>query len=174
VFGDIDVASTAGGTVATLNHGLKESIDRLGQIQSTASDPQAKADVGKVTDYLKNLQQEAETTDQTLKTTLVAQASSGATSTPTAKTGWLYAGNTDKDKLHWMGTANVVPANVSPNLTVNEKFTTIASAYLRDNFSKGKVIGVVKANTQVQVIAPPQCPESISGGHSCWVQVQLP
>lgn len=174
VFGDIDVASAAGGTVASLDRGLKDSIDRLGQIQSTSSDTQSKADVGKVADYLKSLQQEAETTDQTIKSSIVNQQAAAGTSAPAAKTGWLFAGSTDRAMQHWAGTSNVVPANVSPNFTVNEKFTTIGPGYLRDNFSKGKVIGVVRANTQLQVIAPPQWPESISGGHSCWLQVQVP
>lgn len=172
VFGDIDVAS-AGGTVANLNRGLKDSIDRLQQIQSTSNDPQATADVGKVTDYLKNLQQEAETTDQTIKTTIVNQAAA-APAAAMPKTGWLFAGNVDKDKQHWVGTTtNVVPANLSPNLTVNEKFNAATTAYLRDNFTGGKVIGVVKANEQVQVMAQPQCVAAIAGGYFCWVQVQL-
>ncbi len=40
LFGDIDVNGAAG-TVATLNRGLSDTIERLQEIQSTFSDPQA-------------------------------------------------------------------------------------------------------------------------------------
>jgi Sec-independent protein translocase protein TatA len=170
---DIDVASTATETVSSLDRGLNTSVDAAQKIQATVTDPQAKKDVGDLVEYLKTMQQDAQTTDTKIKTSLVAQAASGDTSVPAAKTGWLFAGMTDKDMQRWTGTTSVVPPNVSPKFTVNEKFITATSAYVRDNFSKGKVIGVVKANTQVQVIAPPQCPVSLGGGHSCWIQVQL-
>ncbi len=172
VFGDIDVTA-AGGTVASLNRGLKDSIDRLQQIQSTSSDPQAKNDVGKVADYLKGLQQEADTTDQTIKTSLANQeAASEQTSRLSGKkSGWLFAGNCDKDKLHW-SSDSVVPANLSPSLTVGEQFGVISTAYLRDNYSRGNVIGVVRKGAQVKVLAAPVCSTAISGGQYCWVQVQ--
>lgn len=170
---DIDVANTATDTVSNLDHGLNTSVDAAQKIQATVTDPQAKKDVGELVDYLKNMQQDAQTTDAKIKTSLVAQASSGDTSVPAAKTGWIFAGSTDKDNLRWTS-ATVVPATVSPNMTVNQQFVTTAPAYLRDNFKKGKIIGVVKASTQLQVIAPPQCLLSIGGGHSCWIQVQVP
>jgi hypothetical protein len=171
VFGDIDVAS-AGGTVANLDRGLSDTIDRLTQIETTSTDPQAKADIGKVTDYLKSLQQEAQTTDESIKTTLATQAATDPASAPAAKTGWLFAGGVDKDMLHWKNTKSVVPANLSPKLTVNEKFNVASPAYLRDNYSKGKVIGVLRTNTEVQVTAPPKCLDAMAGGYFCWVQVQ--
>jgi len=170
---DIDVASTATDTVNNLNHGLNTSVDAAQKIEATVSDPQAKKDVGDLVAYLKNMQQDAQTTDAKIKTSLVAQAASGDTSVPAAKTGWVFAGSTDKDNLHWTSTT-VVPAGVSPNLAVDQKFVTTAASYLRDNFEKGKIIGVVRASTQVQVIAPPRFPGSLGGGHSCWLQVQLP
>jgi hypothetical protein len=170
---DIDVASTATDTVNNLNHGLDASVDAAQKIQSNVTDPQAKKNVGDLIDYLKGMQQDAEKTDTKIKTSLVAQASSGDTSVPVAKTGWVFAGSTDKGNLRWTSTT-VVPAGVSPNITVNQKFVTTTAAYLRDNFQKGKIIGVVRASTQVQVIAPPQCLVALGGGHSCWLQVQVP
>jgi hypothetical protein len=170
---NIDVASTATDTVNNLDHGLNTSVDAAQKIHDSVTDPQAKKDVGDLIDYLKNMQQDAQTTDSKIKTSLVAQAASGDTSVPAAKTGWVFAGSTDKDNLHWTS-AIVVPASVPPNLTVNQQFVTTSAAYLRDNFKKGKIIGVVKASTQVQVIAPPQCLVSLGGGHSCWLQVQVP
>ena len=170
---DIDVANTATDTVSNLDHGLNASVDAAQKIQSTVADPQAKKDVGDLIEYLQSMQQDAQTTDTKIKTSLVAQAASGDASIPAAKTGWIFAGSTDKDNLHWTRTV-VVPAGVSPNLTVNQQFVTTTAAYLRDNFKKGKIIGVVKASTQVQVIAPPQCLLSLGRGHSCWLQVQVP
>lgn len=170
---DINVANTATDAVNTLDHGLNTSVDAAQKIQATVTDPDAKKAVGDLVDYLKNMQQDAQTTDTTIKTSLVARAASGDSSVPAAKTGWLYAGITDKDMQHWTSTT-VVPAGVTPNITVNQKFVTAAATYLRDNFHKGKIIGVVKESTQVQVIAPPQCPVSLGGAHSCWLQVQLP
>lgn len=170
---DINVAGTATDTVNDLDHGLNTSVDAAQKIQATVTDPQAKKDVGDLVEYLKSMQQDAQITDTKIKTSLVAKAASGDPSVPAAKTGWVFAGSTDKDKLHWTSTT-VVPAGVTPALTVNQKFVTTAAAYLRDNFDKGKIIGVVRASTQVQVIAPPQCPVSIGGGHTCWLQVQLP
>lgn len=169
---DIDVASTATDTVSNLDHGLNTSVDAAQKIQASVTDPQAKKDVGDLVDYLKSMQQDAQTTDTKIKTSLVAQASSGDTSVPSAKTGWVYAGSTDKENLHWTS-ATVVPSGVSPNVTVNQQFVTTTAAYLRDNFKKGKIIGVVKASTQVQVLAPPQCLVSLGGGHTCWIQVQV-
>lgn len=173
VFGDIDV-SNAGGAVSSLNHGLSESIDRLQQIQST--DPQAKSDVAKVTDYLKDLQQQAQTADDTIKTTIVNQQAAAEQASPhlAKPPGWIFMGNVDKDQTHWTGdtSKNVVPANLPPKLTVGQKFNVATTAYLRDATVKGKVLGVVRANEQVQVTAAPTCTPSIAGGNTCWVKVQ--
>jgi hypothetical protein len=175
VFGDIDV-STAGGTVSTLNHGLGESIDRLQQIQSTSSDPQAKNDVSKVTDYLKDLQQQAQSADETIKSSIVTQQAAAEQASPhlAKPPGWIYLGNVDKDQTHWTGdtSKNVVPASLSPKLTAGQKFNVAVTAYLRDSNVKGKVIGVIRANDQVQVAATPVCTPSLSGGNVCWVKVQ--
>ncbi len=175
VFGDIDVSST-GAAVANLNHGLSESIDRLQQIQSTSSDPQAKNDVSKVTDYLKGLQQQAQTADDSIKTTLVNQQAAAEQAAPHAAkaSGWIFIGSVDKDQTHWTGetSKNVVPANLSPKLTVGQKFTLAATAYLRDAATGGKVTGVVRANQQVQVMTAPTCSASIAGGEVCWVKIQ--
>jgi hypothetical protein len=175
VFGDIDVSST-GGAVANLNHGLTQSIDRLQQIQATATDPQAKSDVGQVTDYLKSLQQQAQTVDDTLKTTVVNQQAAAEQASPhmAKPSGWLYLGNVSKDLAHWSGdtSKNVVPANLSPQLTVAQKFGAASTAYLRDAATGGKVIGIVRAGDQVQVAAAPTCTASIAGGDVCWVKVQ--
>jgi len=172
VFGDIDVTQ-AGGTVATLNRGLKDSIDRLQQIQSTSSDPQAKTDVGKVTDYLKGLQQEADVADQTIKTTLVAQQAVTEQASPQSvkKSGWVFAGNYDKDKVHW-ASDSLIPTNLPTALTVNQQFGVTNTAYLRDNYQKGNVIGVVRKGAQVKVTAAPVCSTAITGGAFCWVQIQ--
>jgi hypothetical protein len=174
VFGDIDV-SDAGGTVANLNRGLGDTITRLQQIQSS-SDPKSKTDIQGVTDVLKDLQQQAQTTDDTIKTKMVSQQAT-ADQTSTQKTpGWIFIGAVDKDKQHWMGTSPV-PSTLSPVLTVGEKFNLTATAYLRATapsgaHATGKVIGVVRANQQVDVIAPPVCSSAISGGYFCWVEVQ--
>jgi hypothetical protein len=173
VFGDIDV-STAGGTVSTLNHGLAESIDRLQQIQSTSSDPLAKNDVAKVADYLKDLQQQAQTADETIKTSIGNQQAAAEQASPhlAKPPGWIYLGNVDKDQTSGDTSKNVVPASLSPKLTVGQKFNVAVTAYLRDSNVKGKVIGVVRANDQVQVAATPVCTASIAGGNVCWVKVQ--
>jgi hypothetical protein len=171
-FGDIDVAS-AGGSVANINRGLSDSIAKLQEIQSTSSDGEAKDSVAKVTDYLKGLQQEAETTDESIKTTLVNQQA--AAPAPTAKvSGYLFLGKADKDQLHWVGDGakNVVPATLSPKLTVGEKFNVAIPAYLRDAPSGGKVIGVVRSNAQVQVLTAPTCTPAMAGGFFCWAKVQ--
>jgi hypothetical protein len=174
-FGDIDVSST-GVAVANLDHGLAESIDRLTQIQTNASDPQAKSDVGQVTDYLKSLQQQAQSADDTIKTTIVNQQAAAEQAAPhlAKPAGWIYIGMVSKDLAHWSGSTakNVVPANISPQLTAGEKFNVATTAYLRDAASGGKVIGVVKANEVVQVSAVPTCTASIAGGDVCWVKVQ--
>jgi hypothetical protein len=174
-FGTIDVSST-GATVSNLNHGLTQSIDRLQQIQASATDPQAKSDVGQVTDYLKSLQQQAQTVDDTIKTTVVNQQAAAEKAAPhlAKPAGWLYMGDVSKDLTHWSGdtSKNVVPANLSPQLTVGEKFNAASTAYLRDAATGGKVIGVVRANDQVQVSAVPTCSASIAGGDVCWVKVQ--
>jgi hypothetical protein len=177
--GEIDV-NGAGGTVATLNRGLSDSIERLQEIQSTFSDPQAKHDLPGITDYLKKLQQEAEATDDKIKTDLVKQqATSEQTSPQSAKIpGWLLAGRVDKNKQHWLGDgAKNVPAPLSPQLTVGEKFSVTTHAYLRADAPSGshlggKVIGVVPANGPVVVIAPPDYSSAIAGGYFCWVKVQ--
>jgi hypothetical protein len=86
----------------------------------------------------------------------------------------MFLGKVDKDQLHWVGDGakNVVPTNLSPKLTVNEKFNVAIPAYLRDAPSGGKVIGVVRANGQVQVLAAPTCTHAIAGGFFCWAKVQ--
>ena len=72
VFGDIDVTE-AGGTVATLNHGLADTVARLQQIQSTSTDPQAKEDLAQLTQSVQGLQQQAQTADDSLKTKIATQ-----------------------------------------------------------------------------------------------------
>lgn len=175
MFGDIDV-SEASGTVANLNRGLSDSVARLQQIQSTSTDPQAKNDVAQVTQYLQGLQQEAQTADDSLKTKLVNQQAAAEQASPqVAKlSGWIFMGNVDKDQTHWTGDTshNIVPASVSPKLTVNQTFSVANPAYLRDAPSKGKVVGVVKSNGAVQVQAAPICTPAISGGFFCSVKVQ--
>ena len=132
-FGDIDV-SDAGGTVATLNSGLQDSIERLQQIQSTVKDPRTNSDLQSITDKLKNLQQDAETTDETIKSNLVTrQATLEKTSSQSVKNpGWLLAGHVDKDGLNWVGdSARKIPATLSPKFTQGEQFSVTSPAYLR-------------------------------------------
>ena len=178
-FGDIDV-SDAGGTVATLNSGLQDSIERLQQIQSTVKDPRTNSDLQSITDKLKNLQQDAETTDETIKSNLVTrQATLEKTSSQSVKNpGWLLAGHVDKDGLNWVGdSARKIPATLSPKFTQGEQFSVTSPAYLRANIPfrihfKGKVVYVVPANGRVKVIAGPDYSPAIAGGSFCWVKVQ--
>jgi hypothetical protein len=174
VFGDIDVSET-GGTVANLNRGLSDTITRLQQIQSSSA-PTSKTDIQGVTDVLKDLQQQAQTADESIKSTLVSQQAASGATTSTKVPGWIFIGSVDKDKQHWVGTSTV-PSTLSPNLTVGEKFNLTTATYLRAtgpaaNHAAGKVIGVVRASQQVDVIAPPVCQAEISGGFFCWVEVQ--
>jgi hypothetical protein len=173
--GQISVAE-ASGTVADLNRGLTDSVALLQQIQSASTDPQAQSDVAKVTQSLQGLQQEAQTADDTLKTTLVNQQAAAEKASPAAAklSGWIFMGNVDKDQEHWTGdtSRNIVPSSIPPKLTVNQTFSVANPAYLRDSPSKGKVIGVVKAGGAVQVQAAPVCSAAISGGYFCSVKVQ--
>jgi hypothetical protein len=178
-FGEIDV-NGAGGTVATLNRGLQDTIERLQQIQSTLRDPRTNSELQGITDNLKDLQQEAEATDETIKSNLVVrQATMEQNSPQSAKTpGWVDVGHVDKDRLHWVGDgAKNLPATLSPKITEGEQFTVTGPVYLRADAPsgphfKGKVVGVVPANGQVKVIAGPDYSPAIAGGFFCWVKVQ--
>ena len=63
--GDINVTEVkdAGNTVSGLNRGLTDSVARLQQIQGALSDPKGKQDLQDVSNYLQNLQQQAQATD---------------------------------------------------------------------------------------------------------------
>jgi hypothetical protein len=175
--GEIDI-NDAGGTVANVNRGLLDAITGLRQIQS--NDPRTSSQLLPIIDYLTSLQQQAATTDHTIKTTLVAQqATLQQTSPQSTKTpGWLLVGHVRKDKLNWFGDSiQNVPSTLSPKLTTGEKFNVSDTAYLRadapsGNHFAGKVIGIVPANGQVQVISDPDYSNAIAGGHFLWVKVQ--
>ncbi len=177
-FGDIDVAD-AGGTVSTLDRGLSDGVERLQQIQATSSDPSNKNDIQNLVTYLQGLQQQAQSTDDTIKTSLVAQQAAVAKTSPqTAKTsGWLLLGRVSPDKQQWAGKGpKNVAASLSPVITVGEEFAVTAPAYLResppaDEHMKNKVVGVV-AGGQVKVTDPPAYAPAIAGGLFLWAKVQ--
>jgi hypothetical protein len=115
-FGDIDVNGAAD-AVSTLNRGISDSVGRLQQIQNTVSDQRRKSDIQGVTQYLQSLQQQAQTTDETIKANVVSRQATLERSSPqSAKTpGWLLAGQVDDDHLKWLGEgAKNVPATQSP------------------------------------------------------------
>jgi hypothetical protein len=178
-FGEIDV-NGAGATVSTLNRGLSDTVARLDQIQATVSDPRGKSELQDITYYLQNLQQQAQATDETIKSNLVIRQATVEQISPqsTKIPGWLFVGHVDKDKLHWSAEgARNVPATLSPVLTVGEKFSVTAPSYLREDAPSGthfggKVIGIVPANGQVLVTNPPDYSSAIAGGFFLWVKVQ--
>jgi hypothetical protein len=178
--GDIDI-SGAGNAVSTIDRGLSDSVERLQQIQNSLRDAQSKSDIGKVADYLQGLEQQAQTTDKTIKDevlnrqTTLAQSSQQSTKTP----GWLFVGHVDESKTRWSGEgAKNIPSGLTPaQLTAGSKFSVSAAVYLRDdvpsgNHIAGKVVGVVPANGQVQVAEAPEYSSAIAGGYFCWVKVQ--
>jgi hypothetical protein len=129
-----------------------------------------------VTDVLKDLQQQAQTADETIKSTLVTQQAASGQTAPSKVPGWIFLGSVHKDKQHRVGTSTV-PSNLSPNLMLGEKFNLTTVTYLRAtqpaaNHAAGKVIGVVRANQQVDLMAAPMCQPTISGRYFCWVEVQ--
>jgi hypothetical protein len=178
-FGDIDVASTSD-SVATINRGLSDSVACLQEIQDKTKNATANCDIQQLKTYLQDLQQQAQSTDETLKTNLVQQQTAAAQASPaTAKpTGWLFAGQVDESKMHWSGEGpKNVPASLSPVWTINEKLTVTSSAYIHADAASGShfagnVIYVVPANSQVQVVADPQYSHAIAGGFFCWLKVQ--
>jgi hypothetical protein len=155
-------------------------VGRLQQIQDSVSDQRRKSDIQGVTQYLQSLQQQAQTTDETIKANVASRQATLERSSPqSAKTpGWLFAGQVDDDHLKWSGEgAKNVPATASPVLKTGDKFTVTATAYLREDAPSGshfggKVIGVVPASGQVEVIADPQYSHAIAGGYFLWVKVQ--
>lgn len=178
-FGDIDVKD-AGNTVSSLNRGLTDTVARLQTMQATTSDQKGKQDLKEVTDYLQDLQEQAQATDQSLKTNLASQQATLEKTSPQSEqlAGWLFLGRVADDKAHWSpeGAKNVAPT-LSPVLAVGQHFTVTAPVYLHDNAPSGthfggKVIGVVPAGGQVAVIAPPQYSHAIAGGAFLWVNVQ--
>lgn len=177
-FGDIDVAD-AGGTVSTLDRGLSDSVERLQQIQATVAEPSSKNDIQNVVTYLQGMQQQAQSTDDSIKTTLVAQQAAAAKTSPqSAKiSGWLLLGHVGPDKQQWTGKgAKNVAASLSPAITVGEQFEITSPAYLRESapaeeHTKNKVVGVV-ASGQVKVTDPPAYTPAIAGGYYLWAKVQ--
>ena len=187
-FGDIDVAD-AGGTVSTLDRGLSDSVERLQQIQAKVSDASSKNDIQNVVTYLQGLEDQAQTTDDTIKTTLVAQQAAVAKASPQAAkvSGWLLLGHVGPDKQQWTGTKGPknVAATLSPVITVGEEFEVTSPAYLRDSapaeeHKKNKVVGVVTSGqvkvTTLRRTAPPSLAASTSGQRSsrCSRRVALP
>ena len=177
--GEIDI-NGAGGTVATLNRGLSDTIMRLQQIQTASKDPHISSELQKITTYLQSMQQEAATTDESIKTTLATQQTTQEQTSPQSANlpGWILAGHVGADKLHWFGDSGQNVSNtLSPNFTVGEKFNVISHVYLRADAPSGahfggKAIGIVPANGQVQVISGPDYSNAIAGGYFLWVKVQ--
>lgn len=175
--GDIDIKET-GGAVANANRGLLDALRGLQQIQS--SDPHTSGQLQPIIGSLNELQQQVAATDASIKTTLVAQQATLAQTSPQTTTipGWLLAGHVQKDKANWFGDSiQIVPTNLSPILTIGEKVNVTSIAYLRADAPPGqhftgKVIGVVPANGQVQVIASPEYSPALAGGYFLWVKVQ--
>jgi hypothetical protein len=174
---EIDIKD-AGGTVSTVNRGLLDTITGLQHIQS--GDSHMTSEMQPIIASLTSLQQQAATTDATIKTTLVAQQASQEQTSPSSakKAGWLLAGHVRADKEHWFGDSiQNIPATISPMLTVGEKISLSDTAYIRadapsEQHFAGKVITVVPANKQVQVISAPDYSPAIAGGYFLWVKVQ--
>jgi hypothetical protein len=177
--GEIDITG-AGGTVANLNRGILDAISRLQQIQAAPNATHTGTELQPIIDYLKSFQQEAATTDETIKANLVTQqATSEQTSPQSTKTsGWLFVGHVSQDKLHWVGDIVQSVSNaLSPTLASHETFNVTTTVYLRADAAPGhhftgKVIGIVPANGQVQVISDPDYSSAIAGGWFLWVKVQ--
>jgi hypothetical protein len=181
-FGDIDVQD-AGNTVSGLNRGLTDTIARLQQLQNTPNELERKQGIQAVSDYLQNLQQQAQATDDSIKTKLVTQQAALEQTSPqsTPTSGWIFLGQVGKDKvsgqLQWLGEgAKNVVATVSPALKPGDHFSVTAPVYLHDNAPSGghfggKVIGVIPTGGQVEVIASPELSPAIAGGSFLWVKV---
>lgn len=178
-FGDIDV-QTAGSAVAGLNSGLSDSVARLQEIQGSTTDPNKKRDLEDLAQYMQGLQQKAQTADENIKSSLVAQQSAAEQASPQSAQpfGWLFLGHVDQSKQHWSGEGGKnVPPDLSPVLTVGEHFAVTKATYLHDNAPSGghfggKVIGVVPAGGQVEVLAAPEYSSAIAGGYFLWVNVK--
>lgn len=178
-FGDIDVKE-AGNTVAALNRGLTDTVSRLQEIQATNRDPKGKQELKEVSDYLQDLQEQAQATDQSLKTNLASQQAALEKTSPQSAqlTGWLFLGRVTEDKSRW---AKEGPKDVAPTLsamfTVGQRFTVTAPAYVHDNAPAGghfggKLIGVISTGERVEVIAPPEYSHAIAGGFFLWLNVK--
>jgi hypothetical protein len=182
-FGDIEVKD-AGNTVSALNRGLADTILRLQQIQEAPSEPDRKQGIQGVMDYLHSLQQQAQVTDDSIKTNLVTQQAVLEQTSPQSAqmSGWLFLGHINKsngsNQLRWFGEgAKNVAATLSPTLTVGERFIVTSPAYLHEDAPSGshfggKVTGVVPMGGQVEVLAPPEFSPAIAGGSFLWAKVK--
>jgi hypothetical protein len=143
------------------------------------SDASSRNDIQNVVTYLQGPEQQAQSTDDTIKTTLVAQQAAAAKASPlTAKvSGWLLLGHVGPDKQQWAGKGpKSVATTLSPVITVGEQFAITSPAYLRESapaeeHTKNKVVGVV-ASGQVKGTDPPAYTSAIAGGYYLWTKVQ--
>jgi len=177
---NVDDIANAGSGVANISQGLSDGLALLQEIQSGKAAVPNKEALQNLSASLQTLQQQAQSTDESLKSTIAKQQAQAAQSFPQAakQPGWLFAGHVDDTKTQWSGEgAKNVPATLPPQFTMSQKFSVASTAYLREDAPSGghfggKVISVVPANQQVQVVGGPDYSHAIAGGYFVWLKVQ--
>jgi len=165
---------------------VKQQLDNVGeQLQQLTKDPKAPdigAKVSSLTATVQTLQNQTDTADQTLRSSLLNQQQILKEVAPQAPspdtTGWLFLGQVDEQKQKWFGEgAKNVPSTLDPAIKEGTRFTLPRTTYLYGDAAtghhlEGPILSALPAGAQVEVLAGPDYSHAIRGGYFIWAKVK--
>jgi hypothetical protein len=165
---------------------VKQQLDSVGeQLQQLKKDPKASNigdKVSSLTATVQTLQDQTETADQTLRSSLLNQQQilkEVAPQTPSPDTtGWLFLGQVNEEKQEWFGEgAKNAPSTLDPVIKQGTRFTLPRTAYLYGDAAtghhfEGSILSALPAGPQVEVLAGPDYSHAIRGGYFIWEKVK--
>ncbi len=156
--GDISIAP-ADETVPKLDRGMMDITANLQEIEGSTKDPATKQALLGITNSLTDLQQQARSSDEQVKTKLADQLATlrPSSSQGVQSSGWIFLGLVDLSHTKWLGDGpRNVASTVSPTVTAGNQLVLTGPAYIYGSKPsaqqrEGKIVGVFPKDTQVSV-----------------------
>lgn len=123
--------------------------------------------------------------DSLVKTQLIdrptaVQASAGASpAAASIPVGWIFVGRVDEAKKTWQATPRrAINTDQAPDtltsVVVNDDLYVHDETATDANHSEGRVLGVLRKDSNVQVMPPPAYSHALGGGYFVWLKIRRP
>ncbi|MDA8117693.1 MAG: hypothetical protein M0000_10035 [Actinomycetota bacterium] len=170
-------AENAGTSLAPVEPKLQWASDVLVRLIAQTTDLTVKRDLQSVLSVVKSSQGDASAANQSLKRSLAAQQDALQQLAPqtTVKRGWIYLGQMDESKSHWLEGSPVTvqrPPSLSPasTLYVKDDVYLHADAHCGSR-TEAPVLGVIREGRTAEVLQVDYC-FAAPGSQSVWAKVR--